>query len=592
MLRKWALGALCGVLLAGVPTALGAGPPGDELAKAKLDARHSGGGSGGGSGDVPRTKNFRVLGHHDLGLSESNGDVWVHGNFAYVGTWRDPCNGRGVKIVDVSDVSSPQLIGTLAARAGTSAEDMVVRRVSTPFFSGDLMGVGIQRCGEDPALDTQEFGLQLWNVTNPYAPVFITEFGVGHGDGGVHELDLFQRGGRVYALLAHPFSEWFDPAGHGDFMIVDVTNPSLPVMTASWGAGMNGFSRGPYWGQGDFGSMFGHSARASADGRKAYVSYWDLGVLTFDITDVSNPVLLTRTTYEEWEDGDAHSMTPYRTDRGRKLILQNDEDFSAKTPAQIHYGNRRSGLANEGFASPPIWLERKHRISGRVVEAANQGCDVSDYPAGTAGKIAVVYTPFPFFDASGDEPQCLQQEQEAAAAAAGAMAVVHDFVAENTSPQWFDFAEIDIFVLFTDHETAQGMVEAGHATIKAREPAWGYLRVYDARTGRQIADFDDAPNVRALPVPEGEWSIHNTEVKGDRAYSSWYSNGIVALDLGPLDRKRPRDPKMVGQFVPTGESSWPYPSVWGVAIRSDGLIFASDMGSGLWIVKPKGNAKP
>ena len=289
MLRKWVLAALCGVLLAGTTAALAAEPTGHELAKAKFDARHSGGGSGGGTGDVPRTKNFRVLGHHDLGLSESNADVWVHGNFAYVGTWGDPCTGRGVKILDVSDVSDPQLIGTLAARTGTSAEDMVVRRVSTPFFSGDLMGVGIQRCGEDPALDTQEFGLQLWNVTNPYAPVFITEFGVGHGDGGVHELDLFQRGGRVYALLAHPFSEWFDPAGHGDFMIVDVTNPSLPVMTASWGAGMNGFSRGPFWGQGDFGATFAHSARASADGRKAYVSYWDLGVLTFDITDVSEP---------------------------------------------------------------------------------------------------------------------------------------------------------------------------------------------------------------------------------------------------------------------------------------------------------------
>ena len=63
-------------------------------------------------------------------------------------------------------------------------------------------------------------------------------------------------------------------------------------------------------------------------------------------------MLLTQTTYEEWEDGDAHSMTPYRTDRGRKLILQNDEDFSAKTPAQIHYGKRRSGVANEGFLQP------------------------------------------------------------------------------------------------------------------------------------------------------------------------------------------------------------------------------------------------
>jgi hypothetical protein len=593
MLRKWVLAATCGVLLAGTPAALAASPTGDELAKAKFGARHSGGGSGGGESDGPKTKNFRVVGHNDLGLSELNGDVFVHGNFAYVGSWRDPCNGRGVKIVDVSDVSNPQLIGTLASRTGTSAEDMVVRRVSTPSFSGDLMGVGIQRCGEDPALDSQEFGLQLWNVTNPHAPVFITEFGVGHGAGGVHELDLFQRGGRVYALLAHPFSEWFDPAGHGDFMIVDVTNPSLPVMTASWGAGMNGFSRGPYWGQGDFGSMFGHSARASADGTKAYASYWDLGVLTFDISDVTDPVLLTKTTYEEWEDGDAHSMTPYRTKHGRELILQNDEDFAPKTPADIRYGKHASGLANEGFASPPIWNERRHRISGDVVEAANQGCSVSDYPAGTAGKIAVVYTPVPFFDpGGGDEPACLHQEQEAAAAAAGAMAVVHDFVAENTSPQWFDFAPIDIFVLFTDHETAQGMVEAGWAKIKAREPSWGYLRIYDAWSGEQVAAFDDLPGVSELPAPEGEWSIHNTEVLGDHAYSSWYSNGIVALDLGPLDKRKPRDPKLVGQFVPYGESLFPVPSVWGVAVRADGVIFASDMGSGLWIVKPKGKAKP
>lgn len=589
MLLKWVLAALCGVLLTGTTAALAAEPTGDEFAKAKLDARHSGGGSGGGTGDVPRTKNFRVLGHHDLGLSETNADVWVHGNFAYVGTWGDPCNGRGVKILDVSDVSDPQLIGTLAARAGTSAEDMVARRVSTPFFSGDLMAVGIQRCGEDPALDTQEFGLQLWNVTNPYAPVFLTEFGVGTGQGGVHELDLFARGDRVYALVAHPFSEWFDPSGHGDFMIIDVTNPSFPVMTADWGAGANGFSRGPYWGQGSFGSMFAHSARASANGKKAYVSYWDLGVLTFDISDVTDPVLLTRTTYEPWEDGDAHSMTPYKNRRG-SFIFQNDEDYDPTTPGEISF-KRGSGIASEGAGGTPLWLERKHRIKAKVVMAANQGCAAADYPVATAGKIAVVYTPFPFFDASGDEPLCLQQEQEAAAEAAGAVAVVHDFVAENTSPQWFDFGEVGIPVLFTDHETASGMVAAGSATLTARKPSWGYLRVYDAKSGKQVARFDDVPNVHALPAPPGDWTVHNTEIRRDRAYSSWYSNGIVAIDIGDVGKRR-ADLDLVGQFVPYGPSTLPFPNVWGVAIRSDGLIFASDMGSGLWIVKPKGKAAP
>lgn len=582
---SWGISFACVLTLASSAAAASTRDP----AAAKLAAKAQALASSAGRGSGARNFNFRLLGHADLGLEDSNGDVWVHGNFAYVGTWRDPCNGRGVKIIDVSDLSDPQLIGTAAAREGTSAEDMVVRSVSTPFFAGDLMGVGIQRCGDDPALDAQEFGLQLWDVSDPTNPDFLSEFGVGHGSGGVHELDLFQRGGNVYALLAHPFSEWFDPAGHGDFMIVDVTNPNLPVMLSDWGAGENGFSRGPFWGQGEFGAMFGHSARASADGMKAYVSYWDLGVLTFDISDPSNPVLLTRTTYENWEDGDAHSMTPY----GR-FILQNDEDFSPETPADIRYG-RRHGLGNVTPGASPLWLERGHQISARVVMAANQGCSVTDYPARTVGAIAVAYTPFPFFDSAGEEPQCLHQEQEAAAEAAGARAFVHDFVAENTSPQWFDFGAVGIPVLFTDHETAEGMVAAGRAKLKARRPSWGFLRVYDAATGRQVAKFDGVSNVHTLPAQPGSWTIHNTEVSGERAFSAWYSNGIVALDLKSLRGRHPSDPKLVGQFTtPMPATEIPFAGeVWGVAVRpSDKVIFASDMGTGLWIIKATGKAAP
>jgi hypothetical protein len=564
--------------------------PGEEIAGFKMKSRHAGAGAEAAAGSGI-AKNFRVLGHHDLGMTETNADVWVHGDFAYVGTWQFPCNGRGVKILDVSNVREPELVGTLAAREGTSAEDMEVRRVSTPFFSGDLMGVGIQRCGEDPALDSQEFGLQLWDVTNPHAPVFLSEFGIGHGAGGVHELNLFERGDNVYALVAHPFGEWFDPAGHGDFMILDITNPNVPVMTADWGAGANSFSPGPFWGQGSFGAMFGHSARASADGRKAYVSYWDLGVLTFDIRDVTNPVLLSRTTYKPWEDGDAHSMTPYRAG-GRRYILQNDEDFDPTTPARITFEGGR-GIGPESAGSAPLWLEPGHRVSGGVVEAAGQGCSAGDYPADTAGKIAVVRTPFPDFEPPGtvEDPLCLQQEQEAAAEAAGAAAVVHDFIAENTSPQWFDFGSVGIPVLFTDHETAQGMVAAGEATLRARRPSWGYLRIYDARTGKQVAKFDGAPHVSELPPPEGSFTIHNTETKGNRAYSSWYTNGIVALDLSPLKRRHPGNPRMVGQFVPE-VAAGQVADVWGVYAARRGLVFLSDGTSGLWIVKPTGKARP
>jgi hypothetical protein len=594
MLGRYLFPAFIVIAVLAAPAALGAPPDGADQARQKLErihqlpstVRHSSAAAG------AVAHNFRVLGHHNLGMSETNGDVWVHRNTAYVGTWVDPCNGRGVKIVDVSDLRHPHLLGTLAARRGTSAEDMVARRISTSFFFGDLMAVGIQRCGEDPALDTQTFGLQLWNVSNPRTPRKLSELGLATGNGGVHELDLVQRGNKAYALVATPFTEWFDPEPAGDFRIIDVTNPRVPVQVADWGAGEHGFSRGPLWGQGSFGAMFDHSARVSKNGLKAFVSYWDLGILTFDISDVTDPVLLSRTTYKPWEDGDAHSMTRYANRRG-KFILQNDEDFDPTTPADIRYGGRH-GIGSESPGATPLWLEPGHQVAARVVRAAHQGCSASDYPASTAGSIAVVRTPFPFFDPPGttEDPECLQQEQEAAAEAAGARAVVHDFIARNTSPQYFDFDHVDIPVLFTRHATAQGMVSAGTATLRARRPSWGYLRVYNARTGRQVAKFDGAPNVHTLPPPDGFWSIHNTEVLGDHAYSSWYTNGIVALDLSPLSHRRSRDPVMVGQFVPAAAPDH-VAIVWGVYVRrSDGVVFASDMESGLWIVKPTGAAAP
>ena len=121
--------------------------------------------------------------------------------------------------------------------------------------------------------------------------------------------------------------------------------------------------------------------------------------------------------------------------------------------------------------------------------------------------------------------------------------------------------------------------------------------------GEQVASFDDVANVHTLPPPKKSgaysWTIHNTEVVGDTAFASWYTNGIVALDLSPLNGATPGDPVKVGQFIPTGAKSNTasipnnLPSVWGVAIReSDGLIFVSDMTSGLWIVRPIGAAAP
>ena len=112
------------------------------------------------------------------------------------------------------------------------------------------------------------------------------------------------------------------------------------------------------------------------------------------------------------------------------------------------------------------------------------------------------------------------------------------------------------------------------------------MRIFDAASGRQVAIFDSVANVHTLPAPDGAWSIHNNEVAGDRSYASWYSNGIVALDLRPLQAADPRNPVQVGRFIPPRD-----PLIWGVAVKR-GLVYASDLNSGLWILRPTGEAAP
>jgi hypothetical protein len=133
-------------------------------------------------------------------------------------------------------------------------------------------------------------------------------------------------------------------------------------------------------------------------------------------------------------------------------------------------------------------------------------------------------------------------------------------------------------------------------TVTAETPSWGYIRVFRESASsewQQVGRFTDAPHAFGEhPTPPGSWSVHNTEVRGNRAYSAWYSNGIVAIDLS-----NPLSPTRVGQFVPRSGARHANSlgvgpgEMWGVAIDpATGIVYGSDMRTGLWIVQPTGPA--
>lgn len=242
----------------------------------------------------------------------------------------------------------------------------------------------------------------------------------------------------------------------------------------------------------------------------------------------------------------------------RRFLLQNDEDFGPNSPVHIIvFGSPQTvGVASEVPWSRPIWTLPGHELSGDVVRAMRRGCEPGDYLAQAAGSIVVVHTIFERFDpVRTGKRMCRQATQERAAKRAGAAAIVHDFISTATSPRWWNPDDVNTPVLFTDHTTAEGMVAAGTASLQGQEPSWGFIRVFDATAGQQVAKVDGADNVHAYPPRDGFWSVHNSEVMGDRSYASWYSDGLIALDLTPLNGTTPADRVMVGRFVPAGAPS-------------------------------------
>jgi hypothetical protein len=477
-------------------------------------------------------------------------------------------------------------------------EDVAVARIGERV----VLAAGIQSfCAEDAP-----HGFALFDVTDPADPALLSFHATPFG--GIHELDLAVRpDGRAIVVGSVPHSE--REGTGGDVVIVEVTDPERPVQLADWGivrdsslpvVGGDAEIAHQGAGIGGYATNLAHSVRTADDGMTAYASHWDAGVLKFDLSDPAHPVLIGRTTFDITEDGDAHSMTTYEVG-GTRYILQNNEEVSALSPPVITSsatGDRRlPGLENHFMPTP---LSSIGEVEGEVFDAGD-GCQRSDF-AGAAGSIAL-------FDNHG--VGCSLGGQVVRALRSGADGFLINYLGE-ARPTFFrlfpgprasgTIGELGpgvpsamISELDGGAAAIRSALETGPVTVTMTptEPSWGFLEVFsedDAtmRDGvleyRQVGEFAALPHVVGeLEDGSGGWyTIHNTEVVGDRAFASWYSNGIVALDVTD-----PTAPALAGRFAPDAAF------FWGVAVDpSGGLVLGSDVASGLWILRPTGAASP
>jgi hypothetical protein len=615
-------GSAAGKPPGGAVTDAPSGQPGSPLLEAggysHVDRyRGTTGSAGRGSDDRVRLVGALRLDPFNLA---AHGDVAGYKNLAFIGKWREECPGTGVDIIDISRRSRPVKIADTRDYADTSMEDMQAIRIGRR----DILAIGLQDCGNSATAGT--VGLELYDITNPRNPQFLTIFngedipGLMADHGHVHEFDLVKRrDGRVLAALASPDSEVITSDqqfmnGIGDLLIVDITNPSAPTLVGEYGVLDDPMFGVPFYVsvlQGGDARTLDHSARFNERGTRLYLSYWDAGVIILDVSDPTEPTVIGRTAFAQGEEGNAHSID---TADDEDILIQADEDFS---PFEFQFtSNAFAGqrLAVEGQGSPPIVEQPGRAMAGQVVHVGRgcpadprpvppgSGITVADpYLADPAGKIALI-----------ERGGCRFDNKIARAQQAGAIGVIVYNQAGGANgdetlilmgidnpvidgPPGIAGTELTISAVFVQRSTGL-LLRDGAQPVTARAAAvfngWGYLRFFDISDPSnpvQLSTFA-TPNTNNEDVAlDGIWSVHNPEMLRDDddddgesniLYASWYSDGIRVLDI-----RRPSSPREIaswtGQGAPAGA---PPVNIWSV-VPHRGVLLASDRDFGLYVLK-------
>jgi len=177
-----------------------------------LLAACGGGGGGDNNGPTPASS-FRVEAGGDNVPDRYSSDLWVHGAWAYTGTWggvaRNGHTGNVVKIWSLGASGAPTLTDSIVVPSiGTVSDVQVSEDGAVLVFSAER---------------GTNAGLYVYDLADPRAPAFRDSSLVASG---IHTATIADIGGRRYVFAARNPS---DPA----LLIYDITDPGSMALVAT-----------------------------------------------------------------------------------------------------------------------------------------------------------------------------------------------------------------------------------------------------------------------------------------------------------------------------------------------------------------------
>jgi len=242
------------------------------------------------------TSGFRLVGQSDLNGFGDGMQVMPNGDTLYVGHFGP--SGMGTSILDISDRTAPRVIRQWDAPVGSHTHKVQVAE-------GLLMTNHELFRSEGPA----PVGMAIYDLDDPHDPQRLGFFDTGGR--GVHR--IVYEGGDFAYLSATP-----DGYTGRIWLIVDVSDPATPTEVGRWWWPGMWTSGGETLHTPEGEDWLVHHAMVH-DGR-AYLGFWDGGMVVIDVSDPSRPTTISRLGWEE--GGHTHTCLPLPD---RDLVVVTDE---------------------------------------------------------------------------------------------------------------------------------------------------------------------------------------------------------------------------------------------------------------------------
>jgi len=270
-------------------------------------------------------KNMKLIGYSDQGGRPDGVQLMVNKGYAFIGHMFS----KGFSVIDVRDPRYPKPVNYVAAPDNTwnihlqthedlllviNAKDMFASeefKDESQYYKGALGKKVGTADAEKPRARDWTAGLSVYDIANPAEPRQIAFMPVEGG--GIHR--LWYTGGRwAYAsVLLDGFTDYI-------FMTIDMADPTNPREAGRyWLPGMNtAAGETPDWEATRRNGLH----HAIVHGDTAYGAWRDAGLVMMDVSDRSDPKLITHRNWSPPFGGGTHNCLPLLD---RDLLVVVDE---------------------------------------------------------------------------------------------------------------------------------------------------------------------------------------------------------------------------------------------------------------------------